>query len=112
MALKKIPRKQHNLPSCGSYTFETKIVHRDNKDCPNYRGGGSGSGYRTRIPSIKRPVSTWKRFYDLFPYILKRLKQGDFYKNQIETDGIIIVQETRTHGGYTRSKTLKFKKIW
>lgn len=109
--LKKIPPKKNNFTSCGSYTYECKIVHRDNKDCLN-RSGSDGSGYRMRVPSLKRPISTWKRFYKLFPYVLKRLKQGDYYQNQIETDGIIIIQDSRTHGNYTRTRTIKFKKIW
>lgn len=113
MALKKIPRKRYSLGSCGSYTYQCDIVHRDNKDRPNYKKSGSdGSGYRMRVPSLKRPISTWKRFYKLFPSVLKHLKQGDFYQNQIEKDGVIIIQDSRIHGNYMRNRTIKFKKIW
>ena len=110
MALKKIPRKQYSFGSCGSYTYQCDIVHRDNKDRLNYKNGGSG--YRMRVPSLKRPISTWKRFYKLFPSVLKHLMQGDFYQNQIEEDGVIVVQDYRIHGNYKRTRTIKFKKIW
>ena len=78
MALKKIPRKQYSFGSCGSYTYQCDIVHRDK----------------------------------LFPSVLKHLMQGDFYQNQIEEDGVIVVQDYRIHGNYKRTRTLKFKKIW
>ena len=111
MALKKIPRKRYSPGRCGSYNYQCDIVHRDNKDILNYKSGGS-SGYRMRVPSLKRPISTWKRFYKLFPSVLKHLKQGDLYQNQIEKDGVIIVQNYRIHGNYARNRTIKFKKIW
>lgn len=67
MALKKIKRYGH-FASTGSYRYEAKIVHRDNKDYYNFSGGSpSGSGYRTRVPSLKRSIKTWNNFWKLFP---------------------------------------------
>jgi len=111
MVLKKIQRKKSSFCACGSYIYQCKIVHRDNKDWLN-KGDGSGGGYRTRIPSIKRSDATWKRFYNLFPEIFEHLKQGNYYQGQVENGNIITVKETRIHCGYTRKRTIKFKKIW
>ncbi len=112
MALKKIPRKRYSLGSCGSYTYQCRIVHRDNKDTYNAKGGGD-SGYRMRIPSLKRPLATWKRFYKLYPKVLECLKECAYpYHNQIVNGDVIIVRNKRIHADCERIKTLKFKKIW
>ena len=42
----------------------------DNKDI-HIGNGGSGSN-KVRYPSKKRPLSTWRRFYKLFPYYAER----------------------------------------
>lgn len=50
--------------------IQKPITFRDNKDI-HIGNGGSGSN-KVRYPSKKRPLSTWRRFYKLFPYYAER----------------------------------------
>ena len=114
MALKKIKRHSH-FTSTGNYQYEAKIVHRDNKDYYNLSGGGpSGSGYRTRVPSLKRSIKTWNNFWKLFPRLKARIiDELEAEANSIELkDNIIIRKDVRTHGGNTRVVTTKYLKTW
>ena len=117
MALKKIKRHCYK-PSTGNYEFEAKIVHRDNKDYYNLSGGGgSGSGYKIRIPSLKRNEKVWKNFWKLFPYLQERimweLDHELWGSNKTTLIGnVIIRKEVRTHGGITRTITTKYLKTW
>lgn len=111
MALKKIPLQKNKKHNHGSYNYQCKIVHRDNKDICNYKRCGGFCGYRMRVPSLKRSTSTWKRFYKLYPRLLKWLKNNEEYF-QTEGDGFIVERELRIHNNYYRSKTLKYKKTW
>lgn len=114
MALKKIKRHSH-FTSTGNYRYEAKIVHRDNKDYYNLSGGGpSGSGYRTRVPSLKRSIKTWNNFWKLFPRLKARIiDELEAEANSIELkDNIIIRKDVRTHGGNTRVVTTKYLKTW
>ena len=89
-----------------------KIVHRDNKGVYNRSDGSvSGGGYKKRVPSLKRNAATWRNFYKLYPQLLEQLKSATTIR-QIEKDDVIIVKETRTHGGITRVRTIKYRKIW
>ena len=114
MALKKIKRHSH-FTSTGNYRYEAKIVHRDNKDYYNLSGGGpSGSGYRIRVPSLKRSIKTWNNFWKLFPRLKARIiDELEAEANSIELkDNIIIRKDVRTHGGNTRVVTTKYLKTW
>ena len=118
MALKKIKRYGH-FASTGSYRYEAKIVHRDNKDYYNFSGGSpSGSEYRTRVPSLKRSIKTWNNFWKLFPRLKARIideleAEALCGLNSIELKGnIIIRKDVRTHGGNTRVVTTKYLKTW
>jgi len=50
------------------HTYQKRIINRDNKSSINYGSWGSNVN-KIRYPSKKRPLSTWKRFYKLFPKI-------------------------------------------
>ena len=50
------------------YNFMPKADNRDNKNSFNAKSGYGGST-SVRIPSLKRSNSTWKKFYELFPYL-------------------------------------------
>lgn len=43
---------------------------RDNKGI--YNGGGGSNRNKTRYPSTKRSLKTWKIFYEMFPYYAER----------------------------------------
>lgn len=46
-----------------------RIVNKDNQKFV-YNGGNGGNNKNTiRVPSLKRSNSTWKRFYELFPFL-------------------------------------------
>ena len=47
--------------------FQKTIITRDNKSAVNKGSWGSNCN-KIRYPSKKRPLSTWKRFYKLFPH--------------------------------------------
>ena len=106
--------KRHCIePSTGSYRYEAKIVHRDNKGAYNVNenGGASCAGYKMRVPSLKRNLATWRNFYRLYPTLHHRLIQGDYY-NQTEENGVVIVKDERIHNGHRRIRTTKYRKIW
>lgn len=118
MALKKIKRYSHFV-STGNYQYQTKIVHRDNKDYYNYSaGGGSGCGYRIRVPSLKRSIKTWNNFWKLFPHlkacIIDELEAEALCgssKTKLKGN-IIIRKDVRIHNGITRTITTKYLKTW
>ena len=114
MTLKKILEKNKKTKQgSDNYNYQCKIVHRDNKDICNYNYNHISDGsFRIRIPSLKRPISTWKRFYSLYPILLKRLKEGEAFDGQTEINEIIIVKRYCINDNYRRIRTLKFKKIW
>lgn len=117
MALKKIKRHSHFV-STGNYRYQAKIVHRDNKDYYNYSdGGASGSGYRIRVPSLKKNVKTWNNFWKLFPWlkerIIEELNAEGLCGRKTELKGnIIIRKDVRIHNGITRTITTKYLKTW
>ena len=50
-----------------TYSYQKRIVNKDNQKF--VYNSGRGYGYSSvRIPSMKRSVATWKKFYELFPY--------------------------------------------
>lgn len=55
--------------------YQKRIINKDNqKFCYNSSTSvGNSSRHRIRVPSLKRSVATWRRFYELFPE-LKGLK--------------------------------------
>lgn len=65
----EITLKQHR----NRFVHEKKPIQqrRDNKD--TLVGSGHSWGNTVRYPSKKRPISTWRRFYKLFP----RLAEAD-----------------------------------
>ena len=48
--------------------YQKRIINKDNQKFVYNSGSSSGSYPWVRIPSMKRSVATWKRFYELFPY--------------------------------------------
>lgn len=69
--------------------YQKRIINKDNQKFV-YNGGSDSSSYPwVRIPSMKRSVATWKRFYELFPYYKE-------HYNEL------------TQGG----NRLKLKKVW
>ena len=49
--------------------YQKRIVNKDNQKFV-YNGSNGGSNKNTiRIPSLKRSNATWKRFYELFPFL-------------------------------------------
>ena len=49
--------------------YQKRIINKDNqKFCYNSStSAGNCSRQRIRVPSLKRSVATWRRFYELFP---------------------------------------------
>lgn len=96
---------------------------RDNKDYYNTSGAPCSSGYKVRVPSLKRSKKIWNNFYRLFPYIKDALMAGKHVSRfgQPTLEGnVYICKDERWHGGYDtdrpgpgyRIRTTKFLKCW
>ena len=102
---------------------------RDNKDYYNTSGTPCSSGYKIRVPSLKRNKKTWENFYKLFPYIKNALMNNEYvyrFGKPVLSDNIYICKEKRIHsltfdpsiekmkctGVGERIRTTKFLKIW
>ena len=48
--------------------YQKRIIHKDNQKFV-YNGRGGSNKNKIRIPSLKRSNSTWKKFYELFPFL-------------------------------------------
>lgn len=49
--------------------YQKRIVHKDNQKFVYNSSNGDSNKNTIRIPSLKRSNSTWKRFYELFPFL-------------------------------------------
>lgn len=49
--------------------YQKRIVNKDNQKFVYNDGNGDSNKNKIRIPSLKRSNATWKRFYELFPFL-------------------------------------------
>ena len=49
--------------------YHKRIVNKDNQKFVYNSGNGVSNKNTIRIPSLKRSNATWKRFYELFPFL-------------------------------------------
>lgn len=49
--------------------YQKRIVNKDNQKFVYNSGNGDSNKNTIRIPSLKRSNATWKRFYELFPFL-------------------------------------------
>ena len=64
--IKELEERRERYKQHDSYKYVKRIVNKDNQRFV-YNAGRISSGKTTRIPSMKRSNSVWKRFYELFP---------------------------------------------
>ena len=66
--LKDIEKQRERYKAWKTYKYTKRVVNKDNQKFVYNSGSGSDGNYsRSRIPSMKRSNSVWKRFYELFP---------------------------------------------
>lgn len=108
------------------YRKMPKAVHRDNKETYNVKGWCISSGYKIRVPSLKRNKKTWENFYKLYPWIKEHLmsmgeQHTGRYCGVVSLKGnVYTVVDERSHGEDmlwkhgpgTRKRTTKYLKVW
>ena len=68
-AIRRIEIARERYKAWKSYRYFKRFINKDNqKFVYNSGSGASGNKNHVRIPSMKRSDTTWKRFYELFPY--------------------------------------------
>ncbi len=65
VAKKNVINRHHRCNNI--YSYQKRIVNKDNQKFVYNSGSGSSSWPIVRIPSLKRSKQVWKRFYELFP---------------------------------------------
>jgi hypothetical protein len=65
-----------------AYSYQKRIVNKDNQKFVYNSGSGYGYNTSVRIPSMKRSVATWKRFYELFPYFKEHYDELNNYNGR------------------------------
>ena len=69
VAIKQLEMERERYKAWKSYCYFKRFVNKDNQKFV-YNSSGGGSNRNTiRIPSLKRSNATWKRFYELFPFL-------------------------------------------
>lgn len=71
-ALARIEENRRRFVDSSKYSkwgaYQKRIINKDNqKFCYNSSTSENSNRQRIRVPSLKRSVATWRRFYELFP---------------------------------------------
>lgn len=57
------------------YRHNSQFKAKDNQDYRIGSGVGDRHGNVIRVPSLKRSINVWKRFYRLFPYVYMEMRE-------------------------------------
>jgi hypothetical protein len=66
--IKNIETSRDRYKDRAKYRYVKRMVNKDNQKNVYNTGGSCSNYFSARVPSMNRSNSTWKRFYELFPY--------------------------------------------